>query len=180
MNQTEVEVPSEYQRVNRTKSYDDWKNWLTPSDLKQLSPTFSEICDIFDYDLTLSEDYPRIIDPQKSYQYTQSVINEYRQSHFLPEVKEDYMMIKDEGVLFDQAFANLKSGNLSEAKSLIDQSISLNSNIPGFYILLAKILIKDNQSEPASAAISKALELAPEIETKLPKKFLKIRNQVFS
>ncbi|MGB3404811.1 MAG: hypothetical protein WBA77_19155 [Microcoleaceae cyanobacterium] len=141
MNQSDVEVPQQYQRVNRTKGYDDWKNWLTLSDLKQLQRDFSEICDALQYDLSLPEDYSRVIDPQKSYQYTQSVINEYRQNHFLPEVKEDYMMIKDEGVLFDQAFANFKSGNLSEAKSLINQGIALNPKIPGFYILLAKIKI---------------------------------------
>jgi tetratricopeptide (TPR) repeat protein len=178
MNQAEVEVPQQYQRVNRTKGYDDWKNWLTLSDLKQLQRDFSEICETLQYDLSLSEDYSKVIEPQKSYQYTQSVINEFRQNHFLPEVKEDYMMIKDEGVLFDRAFANFKSGNLSEAKSLIDQSIALNPNIPGFYILLAKILIKENQLETASVAISKAIELAPEIEAKLPKKFLKIKSQV--
>ena len=180
MSQAEVEVPSEYQRVNRTKGYDDWKNWLTLSDLNQLSADFAEICHTLQYDLSLSEDYSRVIEPQKSYQYTQSVVNEYRRKHFLPEVKEDYMMIKDEGVLFDRAFADFKSGNLSEAKSLIDQSISLNPNIPGFYILLAKILIRENQSAAASGAISKALELAPEIEDELPKKFLKIRKKALS
>ncbi len=170
----DVEVPQEYQRVNRTKSYDDWKNWLTVSDLKQLSPDFAEICDTFQYDLTLAEDYPKSIDPEKSYLYTKEVINEFRRKNFLSEVNENHIIIEDEGLLFDRAFAHWKSGKLSEAESLIEEGISLNPKIPGFYILLAKIMIKGDQPSAASAAIAKALEINPELEKDLPKKFLKL------
>jgi hypothetical protein len=180
MNPVDVEVPQEYQRVNRTKGYDDWKNWLTLSDLQKLSIDFAEICEILQYDLTLAEDYPQSIDPQKSYLYTQAVVNEFRRKNFLPEVNENHIIIEDEGLLFDQAFAQWKSENLSDAEALMSQGISLNPKIPGFYILLAKIQIQGNQLEAASIAISQALELDPKLEENLPKKFLKIRDKAFN
>ncbi len=176
-NSVDVEVPDQYQRVNRTKSYDDWKNWLTTDDLEQLSPQFSEISNIFQYDLTLDPTHQKEINPKQSYLYTKNVINEFRGHNFLPEFDGINFKLKEEGVQFAQALEQLKTGQLSQAKSFIQQGINLNPGLAGFYILLGKILIREKQLEAASAAISKALELNPEIEDHLPKKLLKIKNR---
>ncbi|MGF1493223.1 MAG: tetratricopeptide repeat protein [Microcoleaceae cyanobacterium] len=171
-----VEVPEKYQRVSRTKNYDDWKNWFTVDDLEYFSLDFSEICNILQYDLTPDLEHSKVISPEQSYEYVRKVINESRRMNFLPEFEQGQIRMIEEGLKFDQAREKLRSGKFSEAASLVQQAISLKPEIAGFYLLLGKVLARENQKKAAATAIVRAIELNPEVEKNLPQNLLKIKN----
>ncbi len=80
-----VTVPQKYQRVERTKKYDDWKNWFTPSDIQTFNEIFTEFNRTFGYSTEIEPNWVKKINPEQSYLYTIKVINEARRKHGVPE-----------------------------------------------------------------------------------------------
>lgn len=77
-------VPSELQRVVRTRSYGAWRNWFTPEDVDTLRPIFLPYLERYypgaEWDLAHSP----AIDPDHGSIYVERVINERRTLSGLP------------------------------------------------------------------------------------------------
>lgn len=66
-------------RVIRTKAYNNWKNWFTPSDVEYYKDVFKKYMEIFDYkeDWELNENPS--IDPKEGTIYIEKIISDARE-----------------------------------------------------------------------------------------------------
>lgn len=126
---TNIEVASQVKRVERSKKYGEWQDWLTQEDLSQLNDIFSRFLDEFNYPKNLDFDRSRHINPKHSYLYTIRVINDYRKIHSLPEYQCGKIVIGEEGKIIDIAIDKLRNKNTSQVEENISQAVKMNPNL---------------------------------------------------
>lgn len=70
------EVKKDFQRVVRTKAYNNWKNWFTEEDVKYFKPLFKNFMEKYDYgdDWTLNE--TKVILPEHCSGYVYRIVTE--------------------------------------------------------------------------------------------------------
>jgi hypothetical protein len=70
------ELPERRKRVTRSKSYGDWKNWLTPSDMEYFRPYFQEFLSLFAYPDDWELNLKQKIDPALSSIFVENLVVE--------------------------------------------------------------------------------------------------------
>ncbi len=85
----EAKVPTNLQRVTRTKKAGNWRNWFTPQDIDFYKPYFLEMMEFFDYD---TQDWelnstPKILNNHCS-EYYLRLINERRKGENLKQIQD--------------------------------------------------------------------------------------------
>ncbi|MBS3079633.1 sulfotransferase domain-containing protein [Candidatus Pacearchaeota archaeon] len=70
------EVRKHFQRVVRTKSYDNWKNWFTKEDVEYFKPLFIVFMNHFGYAENWNLNENKIIHPEHCSKYLERIIKE--------------------------------------------------------------------------------------------------------
>jgi hypothetical protein len=75
----EARVSGEYARVERTRSYGNWRDWFTPSDVELFRSAYRTYMSVFSYDDDWSlNDTPTIL-PQHASGYVRRIVEQRRQ-----------------------------------------------------------------------------------------------------
>jgi len=71
-----LEIPSKFQRVVRSKKYDNWRSWFTPEDIDYYKPLMSRFMEIFGYKCEWELEHKPKLDPEIGSLYIRKIIKE--------------------------------------------------------------------------------------------------------
>ena len=89
------EVSVMHKRVERTKSYGDWKNWFTEKDIEYFKPKFKRFIEYYGYEPDWRLNNPKVILPEYRFEYVKKITNENRKQNGLSEIDFDYKLPKN-------------------------------------------------------------------------------------
>ena len=72
----EIKIPKKYNRVERTKSSGDWKNWFTQEDIYYLKPIFEEFMNKYNY-TDWNINFEKFISKEYSSDYIKKVVKAF-------------------------------------------------------------------------------------------------------
>jgi hypothetical protein len=72
----QIEVPSRYKRVERTKKYGNWKSWFTETDVEYFRPVMKDYLERFGYADDWELDKNPELDPEHGSLYIEKIIRE--------------------------------------------------------------------------------------------------------
>ena len=161
-----VKVSKQFRRTERSKSYDNYKSFFLPEELKSTLEDFAEFNQTFGYhfdsdtNVQNQAEESRLL-PEMTYAYTTKVINEYRTKNLIPPYNHGKINIKEEGILFDRARRYLAENKLDEAESLLTESLIINDSFLASHFKLAKLYEKKQDYSLAVYHLEECLKIEP-------------------